>query len=356
MGWSFPIGRILGSELRVHLTFLLLLLWIGVSAYVEAGAGAAAVNTVFVVLLFACVVAHEYGHALMARRYGIKTPDITLLPIGGLARLDRMPEKPAQEIAVALAGPAVNLVIWAFLTLVLGAGAPDLMLDGPEQMPTGLLDQLATVNLYLLLFNLLPAFPMDGGRVLRAALSAAMGRTRGTLAAARVGQAFALAFGLAGLVVGNPFLILIAAFVFFAASGENNEVALSDMARNRQVGDAMISKFQTLGPDDPLSKASEAIIRTTQHEFPVVDHAGRPVGFLSRQAVFAAVAQGQDATVGDLMDRDVAKVSPRAPLKEAITAIAASPFGAVLVTDAHGQLLGYVSRENLAEMMLVAAH
>ena len=277
MGWSFPIGRILGSELRVHLTFLLLLLWIGVSAYVEAGAGAAAVNTVFVVLLFACVVAHEYGHALMARRYGIKTPDITLLPIGGLARLDRMPEKPAQEIAVALAGPAVNLVIWAFLTLVLGAGAPDLMLDGPEQMPTGLLDQLATVNLYLLLFNLLPAFPMDGGRVLRAALSAAMGRTRGTLAAARVGQAFALAFGLAGLVVSNPFLILIAAFVFFAASGENNEVALSDMARNRQVGDAMISKFQTLGPDDPLSKASEAIIRTTQHEFPVVDHAGRPV-------------------------------------------------------------------------------
>ena len=214
MGWSFPIGRILGSELRVHLTFLLLLLWIGVSTYVEAGAGAAAVNTVFVVLLFACVVAHEYGHALMARRYGIKTPDITLLPIGGLARLDRMPEKPAQEIAVALAGPAVNLVIWAFLTLVLGAGAPDLMLDGPEQMPTGLLNQLATVNLYLLLFNLLPAFPMDGGRVLRAALSAAMGRTRGTLAAARVGQAFALAFGLAGLVVGNPFLILIAAFVF----------------------------------------------------------------------------------------------------------------------------------------------
>ena len=224
MSWSFSLGRLFGSELKVHVTFLVLLGWISLAAWMAEGASAALQNTIFVLALFACVIAHEYGHAIMARRFGISTPDITLLPIGGMARLSRMPEKPNQEIAVALAGPAVNLVIWALLVAFLDADAGIEELARGSSQGGGLIDQLAIVNLYLLAFNLLPAFPMDGGRVLRAVLSGYMGRRRGTDAAALIGRIMAILFGLFGLSIGNPFLILIAAFVFFAASAEASEI------------------------------------------------------------------------------------------------------------------------------------
>ena len=171
MAWSFTIARIFGSEVRIHVTFFLLLLYIGVAHFQAGGIPAAISGIIFILALFACVVAHEFGHALMARRYGIKTPDITLLPIGGLARLERMPEKPAQEIAVALAGPAVNLVIAAVLILVLGAGVDADALQALENPTVSFLARLATVNVFLVVFNLIPAFPMDGGRILRGLLA-----------------------------------------------------------------------------------------------------------------------------------------------------------------------------------------
>jgi Zn-dependent protease len=176
MSWSFSIGTVLGSELRVHATFLLLLAWIGTAAFASGGPIAAMVNVAFVVALFACVVAHEFGHALMARRFGVRTPDITLLPIGGMARLEKIPEAPAQEIAVALAGPAVNIVIWAGLTLLFGAGDSLSTLGAIDDTGEGFVARLAAINLFLAVFNMIPAFPMDGGRVLRAALATRMDR------------------------------------------------------------------------------------------------------------------------------------------------------------------------------------
>jgi Zn-dependent protease len=189
MSWSFSIGTVLGSELRVHATFLLLLAWIGTAAFASGGPTAALVNIAFVLALFACVVAHEFGHALMARRFGVRTPDITLLPIGGMARLEKIPEAPAQEIAVALAGPAVNIVIWAGLTLLFGANDSLSTLGAIDDTGEGFVARLAAINLFLAIFNMIPAFPMDGGRVLRAALAVGMDRVRATKIAATAGQA-----------------------------------------------------------------------------------------------------------------------------------------------------------------------
>ncbi|MBS0122930.1 site-2 protease family protein [Thetidibacter halocola] len=351
MAWSFSIGRLFGSELRVHATFLLLLLFVAASAWSTGGAAAAIVNVAFICALFACVVAHEYGHALMARRYGIQTPDITLLPIGGMARLTRMPEKPGQEVAVALAGPAVNVVIWAVLWLA-GAGTmPDL---GAPMTLSGFLGQLAGVNLFLALFNLLPAFPMDGGRVLRALLSLRMDRVRATRVASALGQIVAFGFAFWGLSSGNLILVLIAVFIFFAAQAEANDVAARDIARGLKLRDAVITSFESLSPSDPMHVAAQTLIRTTQHEFPVMDAEGRLAGFLTRDALFRAMAEGHNThPVGEAMTTAIPALPLGAPLSDALDALAEAP--AVAATDAAGRVLGYVTRENVGELMVLRA-
>ncbi|GAA0304211.1 site-2 protease family protein [Rhodovulum strictum] len=355
MTWSFPIGRLLGSELRVHATFFLLLAWIGAASWIADGPATAAINVVFVLALFACVVAHEFGHALMARRFGIATPDITLLPIGGLARLDRMPEQPGQEIAVALAGPAVNVVIWAVLV---GLGAQtdfaNLAKLG-EGGAAAFWGNLAAINLFLVLFNMIPAFPMDGGRVFRAALSYGMGRVAATRLAARSGQALAFLFGFLGLTSGSPLLVLIAIFVFVAAGAESADVSLRDMARHLRARDAMITHFETLRPSDTLQVASNAVIRTTQHEFPVVDAGGGLRGFLTRNALFAALAEGNPMRpVAESMTEGIPTVALSAPLDAALDALQDSGAPAVAVTEPTGRMIGYITRENIGELMVIS--
>src|ERR1700730_16681333 len=209
MAWSIPLLRVAGTEIRMHLTFLILLAWVGIAEYLAGGAGAALDAIPFVIAVVACVVLHELGHALAARRSGITTPDITLLPIGGVARLSRIPDNPAEEVVIAIAGPLVNVVIAGVLialggridftgTITSGGAIPDF------------LTRLATVNIFLVLFNLIPAFPMDGGRVLRALLTFAMGRQRATAVAARIGQGLAFVFGFLGLMGGNAILVFVA--------------------------------------------------------------------------------------------------------------------------------------------------
>ncbi|SIO18158.1 stage IV sporulation protein FB [Rhodovulum sp. ES.010] len=355
MSLSFPIGRLFGSEVRVHATFFLLLAWIGAAAWIAGGPIAAAGNVLFVLALFACVVAHEFGHALAARRYGIATPDITLLPIGGLARLDRMPEKPAQEIVVALAGPAVNVVIWAVLVL-LGAETDLEKLAAIEEPGlAGFWGKLAALNLFLVLFNMIPAFPMDGGRVFRAALSAVMGRVAATRAAARSGQVLAFVFGFLGLTWGNPILLLIAIFVFLAAGAESADVSLRDMAGHMRARDAMITQFEALQPADTLQIASNAVIRTTQHEFPVVDAGGGLRGFLTRNALFAALAEGNKMrSVSEAMTEGIPTVPLTAPLAAALDALQDSGAPAVAVTEPSGRMIGYITRENIGELMVIS--
>lgn len=351
MSWSFPIGRLFGSELRIHATFLLLLAFVGLSAWTSGGPSAALANVLFVCALFACVVAHEYGHALMARRFGITTPDITLLPIGGMARLTKIPEKPSQEIAVALAGPAVNIVIWAALSLVTAGSAPDL--TAPLAF-SGFIAQLAGVNLLLALFNLIPAFPMDGGRVLRAALSLRMDRVRATRVASALGQVAAFGFAFWGLTSGNVIMVLIAVFIFFAAQAEATDVASRDITKGLLLRDAVITSFETLSPSDPMHIAAQTLIRTTQHEFPVLDPDRRLMGFLTRAALFQAIAEGHNSRpVGDAMETDIPALPLTAPLNAALEALATHP--AVAAVDAQGRVLGYVTRENIGELMVLRA-
>ncbi len=355
MTWSFPIGRLFGSEVRIHATFFLLLLWIGVAAFLEGGWPAALQNVLFILALFACVVAHEFGHALTARRYGIKTPDITLLPIGGMARLDRMPEKPWQEIRVALAGPAVNIVIWAILTFVLGTETRLDQLAAIEDPSTGFLSRLAAINLFLAVFNLLPAFPMDGGRVFRALLSLTMSRVQATQVAARSGQVLAFFLGFMGLTSGNPILLLIAIFVFVAAAAESSDVALRDLARDVPAKVAMITEFEALRPDESLPAAAQSLIRTTQAEFPVLDAGGRVMGFLTRNAIFAGLnADPPRRIVAEVMVPDAPEIAMGAPLQSALDALFRTGTPAVAVMAPGGAMIGYITRENIGEWMVIA--
>ena len=216
---SLKVASIFGIEVRIHLTFLLFLVWIWFSYYQIAGFAGAIQGVLFILALFACVLLHEFGHAFAARGFGIETPDITLLPIGGVARLSRIPEKPWQELVVAIAGPLVNVVIAAALISVIHGSAALEQLEYLESPRIELLAKLASVNVMLVLFNLIPAFPMDGGRVLRALLAMAMPYAQATQIAAWIGQGLAVVFGIFGLF-GNPLLIFIAFFIFVGAQQE----------------------------------------------------------------------------------------------------------------------------------------
>ena len=354
MTWSFSIGRLFGTDVRVHLTFFLLLAWVGYAAFAQGGWPAAVENTLFVLALFACVLAHEFGHALAARRYGIRTPDITLLPIGGMARLERMPETPKHEIIMALAGPAVNVVIFLVLVLALGARIDPETLGQIDQPAVGFLTRLAMVNLFLAVFNMIPAFPMAGGRVLRAALSLTMDRVRATRAAATAGQGVAFVFGFWGLSSGNPVLVLIAFFVFIAANAEAQDVAMRAISRSLMARDAMITQFESLAPTDHVEAASTALIRTTQHEFPVITPDGALHGFVTRNAIFGAVMEegGRNKPVTEIMEVDIPRKELGTGLEEVLNALhAGTP--AVAICQKDGQMLGYVTRENVGELMVI---
>ncbi|MFG0255723.1 MAG: site-2 protease family protein [Rhodopirellula sp. JB053] len=216
MSSSWKLGRFAGIDVRVHWTFLLLPLWVYFSNLASGNGALAATGSVLMVLcVFACVLLHEFGHALTARRFGIPTRDITLLPIGGVASLERMPREPWKELAIAVAGPAVNVVIASVMFATLWLLSP---LSGTV---AAFLYQLAIINVALVVFNMLPAFPMDGGRVLRSILAMRLPYLRATVIAARVGQLTAATFGLLGLIGGNLLLVFVAGFIILAAQGES---------------------------------------------------------------------------------------------------------------------------------------
>src|SRR6266446_3213864 len=278
MRWSIKIARIAGIEVRIHVTFLLFLAWIGFTYYQVGGPAAAAEGVLFILALFGCVLLHEFGHALTARAFGIRTPDITLL---------RMPDKPWQELAVAVAGPLVNVVIAAVLIFVLGRRAEFQSLQHLEQPGIEMLAKLASVNISLVLFNLIPAFPMDGGRVLRSVLAMTMNYARATQVAAWISQGLAFVFGFIGLFT-NPMLIFIAFFIFLGAQQEAAMAQMRDLALNLPVSEAMMTHLATLPAHATLDEAVEALLRTSCHEFPVLDGAERALGVLTRDEVIAA--------------------------------------------------------------------
>lgn len=353
MGWSLNIGSIAGTAIRLHVTFLLFLIWIFFASYTSGGAEAAWNSLAFMLLLFACVVAHEFGHIFMARQFGVTTPTVTLLPIGGVAQAERIPEEPWEEFLVAIGGPAVNIMIAATLVLLFGASLEPRSLAAVDDASVGILDRLAVVNVFLVLFNMIPAFPMDGGRVLRAALASRMGYARATEIAASIGQFVAFGLGFLGLF-GNPVLIFIAIFVYLAAASEAQLVAVRAMSRGVPVGAAMVTQFASLLPDASIDQAIETLLHTSQSEFPVVDEVGKPAGVLDRSDLIRALKlHGPDARVADVMTSPIPTVSHRACLEEAFHILQEKAAPAVGVTDAKGHLVGLVTSETVGEMLMV---
>jgi Zn-dependent protease/CBS domain-containing protein len=355
MRWSIKIARIAGTEVRIHITFLLFLAWIGFSYYQVGGAAAAVPGVLFVLALFGCVLLHEFGHALAARAFGIPTPDITLLPIGGVARLQRMPDKPWQELIVAIAGPLVNVVIALVLLPFLGRPAGLENINQVEHPGVGMLPKLVSVNIMLVLFNLIPAFPMDGGRVLRSLLAMTLPYGRATQIAAWIGQALAFVFGFIGLF-SNPLLIFIAFFIFLGAQQEAAMAQIKDISLNLRIGEAMVTHLVKLAPDATLEDAVEALLRTSQHEFPVVDADERVLGVLTRDALIAALKRdGPKTPVVNVMQRDLPLVQADEPFDKAFQLMQQSAFPALPVVDRFGRLRGLITPENIGELMMVSS-
>ena len=353
MGWSLNIGSIVGTAIRIHITFLIFLVWIFIASWTSGGPATAWNALAFMILLFACVLAHEFGHILTARAFGVPTPDVTLLPIGGVARLARIPEAPWEEFLIAIAGPLVNVVIAIGLVYLFGADLNTQHLAAVESSKLPLLDRLTEVNLFLAAFNMIPAFPMDGGRVLRALLAIRLGHVRATEIAAMIGQAFAFVLGFVGLF-WNPLLIFIAIFVYLAASSEAQLAAVRGMARDVPVSAAMMTEFATLTPDEHIDAAVETLLRSSQSEFPVVDADHRIVGLLGRAEVIRALKQlGPDARVAQAMTPGIPTIGNRRTLDEAFRLLQEKSVPAVGVVDYAGHLVGLITSSTVGEMLMV---
>lgn len=351
---SWRIGRIAGIDVHLHFTFLLLLGWVAVSHYLQRQSWSDALGGLgFTLSLFTIVVLHELGHALTARRFGIRTRDITLLPIGGVARLERIPEKPKQELLVALAGPAVNVALAGLLFGVLLVGAELSTAKEFKLIGGHFLSNLMWVNVSLAVFNLLPAFPMDGGRVLRAVLAMRMDYVRATNIAASIGQGMAWVFGFIGLFT-NPFLMFIALFVWIGAAQEASQAQMKSALAGLPVSRVMMTDFRVLGPGDTLARAVEHILAGCQQDFPVVD-GGRVVGVLTRADLLTGLAkQGQLASVVDVMQRNVC-TAEAGEMVEGVLARLQEDDCRVLPVTRDGELMGVLTTENLGEYMMIQA-
>lgn len=352
MKWSWKLTEVAGIGIFVHATFAILVAWIAIGAWLhERSLPAVFESIVFIVALFGCVVLHELGHALTARRFGIQTRDITLLPIGGLARLERMPEKPAQEFLVALAGPAVNVAIAGVLAAGLTISGTWETMEEATLLSGPFFQRLFIFNLFIAAFNLLPAFPMDGGRALRALLAGRMGYAPATQIAAHVGQAMALLFGLLGLL-GNPFLVFIALFVWIGAAAEASVVQMKAALAGIPVAAAMLSRYQTVTSEDSLAHAIDLTLAGSQKDFPVVD-AGVLRGVLTQSALLAGLSKsGANTTIATEFAPDVPTVDSHEMLQAALDHLDGVTVSTLPVTH-HGTLVGLLTADNVAEFLRI---
>lgn len=354
MKWSLRIGRIAGIDLYLHATFLILVAWLAVSQYLASHNTAAMLSAIgFVLLLFVIIILHELGHALAARRYGIETRDITLLPIGGVARLERLPEDPRQELVVAIAGPLVNLVIAAglFVGILVGSGAGEVLNVG---MDSGtVITRLLWVNVWLAFFNLLPAFPMDGGRVLRALLALKLSRERATEIAVNVGHVMALIFGAVGLLGwASPFLVFIALFVWVGADGELQMIRATTYLRGVLVRDVMSTRFDTVDAATPLYELSKRLIPGFQSDYPVIE-GDRLVGFIGLEELVKGLTEGgQEAMVGNYARREFGTTSSAEALADLFEELQQGS-GSTLAVMEGDRLIGILTPSNVTEHLMI---
>lgn len=352
MSWSFRIGRFFGIDVFLHFTFLLVLGFLALAQWMSGGAITTVIEGVlFFLALFLCVLLHEFGHALVARRYGVKTKDITLLPIGGVARLERIPTVPLQEFWIALAGPAVNVVIAGVLALGLSLAEAWQPVRSLSTTAGNFAERLLFVNVGLTVFNLLPAFPMDGGRVVRALLAMRLGFARATRIAATLGQGMAFLFALAGLF-GNPILVLVALFVWIGAAQEAGAVEFKSSLGGVTVERAMMTEFHQLAPEDSLAHVVDLILAGSQQDFPVVEN-GTVLGILTRRGLLAALTKtGPTAPVRSAMTRNFESAAPDELVESAIVRGRATEVPLMPVI-ANARLVGLLTLENVSEYVLI---
>ena len=343
---SWKLGKIAGIDIFVHWTFLLLPAWVAFSYMASGGGGAAALFGVsFLLAVFGCVLLHELGHALMARELGIATHDITMLPVGGVARLERMPEKPLHEMAVALAGPIVNVVIAAtiYFGFVTTGGSSAWFTFSP--VGGSFLTQLMWANIALVMFNLLPAFPMDGGRVLRASLSVILSRSMATAIASTLGQALAVLLAVVGLF-SNWTLLLVAGFVFYTARQENQFVQLQESMKGAVARDAMTGSFEVIHAESLIGEVAPEVLIANQIDYPVVSGRG-VVGMVSSDEILRELTQGNyRSTIGDVMRQQLPSVESHERLADCWGRFHTEGWSSAAVLDA-GELVGMVTFDNL---------
>jgi Zn-dependent protease/predicted transcriptional regulator len=351
MRWSLPVGRVFGISLRLHVTFLMLLAWVGFEAFGVGGLAAAKWELLRVGLIFVCIALHELGHSVVAQQLGVQVKSITLLPIGGVASLRSLPENPWHEIAITIAGPMVNAAIAAVLLPIAGFPALADLARIPHDLG-GLLRALVGANIILFVFNFIPAFPMDGGRLLRAVLALVLPYVRATAIAAFVGQGLAIVFVLAGLKTGQWLLMIIGVFIFLGAEGEEKMVKMRSLLRDLDVEDVMTREFAALAPTDSVARGLEMVYQTGQDNFPVMD-GDRLLGMVSRQDLLAAVNRhGMHTAVANVMEVNVPAVPPLAKVSRVQDELFPEGWGSLPVMQ-DGRLIGLLSPDNITRYILV---
>lgn len=352
MKYSLTLGRVAGIRIAVHWTFVLLPMWI---VYTSMRAGKSTEEIVWMVLfvfsIFFCVVLHELGHALAAKRYKITTRDITLLPIGGVARLERMPDNPSEELVIALAGPAVNLLIAAVLFPFLMLSTQPDMASLDSINASNFLLSFVVVNITLLVFNMIPAFPMDGGRVLRALLSMRLQRHVATRIAATIGQLMAILFTTVGFFY-NPFLIFIGLFIFISAQAEAETAKTRFMLEGYTVRDVLMTDFRTIDASASVKQAAAMLLEGQCRHFLVIED-GRHTGTLSREDIIRALSTtGETTPVSRAAQQMTVTLSPEMSLTEALQMMQEHHNDFIPVYHA-GQLAGVLDNENIMELVMI---
>lgn len=349
--WAITLGTVAGIPIRLHMTFLLFLAFLALVIYRGPDSG---VGLLFLIGVFGCVLLHELGHSLVARKYGIPVSEIVLYPIGGVARMEKIP-KPHEELWIALAGPAVNLVIAIAILIGLIATGSMGTLGSWTSMRVGdgfWIQELMIANLMLAFFNLIPAFPMDGGRILRAILALIIGEVPATRIAVAVGQFMAFVMGFIGLVVPSVILIFIAFFVFIGASQEGTYYQSRALVQGLSARAAMLTDFRTLPIGATLQDATNLLLETSQQDFPVI-YGEEVVGVLSRQSLLRGLStEGPSGYVTGSMQRDFITASPDADLQELASNLQAGQQTCALIME-NEKLVGMLTMENLAEFLII---
>ncbi len=354
---SLQVGSVAGIGIYLHWTFVLLMAGLfGFYLYQGQSVAEALVGLALIVVVFACVVLHELGHALTARRFGVRTQHITLYPIGGVAQLQRLPSAPKKELWIALAGPAVNVALAAVLAVVVLAAGASFRPAPIDQPGDSLLATLMWLNLGLAAFNLLPAFPMDGGRVLRAVLATQQDYARATRTAATVGRVLAALFAIVGLVTVNIALLLVAFFVYLGAQQEAQQAMTQQVTRATSVREAMMTRFATLAPGDTLGDAVHKLLAGPEHDLPVVDDDGVVTGVLRRRTLVRALSErGRQTHVAEVMEDARLTVPPSMDLDEAFRAMRTKKSTIAPVVDPDDGLVGLLTVEQVGDLVMVAS-